>query len=103
MNVFQGRHFDNDRCVFTEGDDWISPVSMFTLAVQNNFPSLFKLRHTNHFFSSLIRPEAQPNNSLLVLNVPWSEHQPFVTSFLSRTHSVKTFKSKFLSFVGNLE
>lgn len=33
MNVFQGRHFDNDRCVFTEGDDWISPVSMFTLAV----------------------------------------------------------------------
>lgn len=77
--------------------------SSFRVAVQNNFPLLFKLRHTNHFFSSLIRPEAQPNNSLLVLNVPWSEHQPFVTSFPSRTHSVKTFKSKFLSFVGNLE
>lgn len=30
MNVFQGRHFDNERCVFTEGDDWISPVSVFT-------------------------------------------------------------------------
>lgn len=101
----QERQSENERCVSTEGDGWISPVSMTTFqsgGSEQLSVAIAKLCHTNHFFSSLIRPEAQPSNSLLVLNVPWSEHQAFVTSFPSRTHSVKTFKSKFLSFVGTL-